>query len=1165
MIEERRAASSGRSPAVFANGTSISSTIPLAVSQRTSAPGTRRAPLPAERDSTEAFDAALAANGIRVQETLHVDVPPVSRAAVARGGDRLVLRPAPAAGAVEVVYYQDESGGVSWHFAERSTASLRGRRAARFAIPLRTAAARTSLVARGGQSRGLVTKIGRKILKVLVIPIVSPMLAAPVTSIVRRIERRYRQELVRPLSPDDFRHRVTEPVRDWKRLTKGPVLLVIHGITSTTEGMLAGLSQGAMADLHSLYQGRVIALDQLTLTHDPEENARFFLDQVRRAGLGTELVFDLLCHSRGGIVGRVLAERGRHLVPDVGVRCRKVYFAGVPNQGSPLADPEHIVDMLDVMTNLATNFPDGPLTYSFEIILAIVKLVATAAEKSLPGLAAMGTKGFIAKLNRSSERLDTVYRGAGSDYQPDPAHDNGFFTGTFVNAIMDRVFSKKGGPVANDLVVPCDGVVADNGHPSFPIRGSLIFSAADQIWHSGYFAAPRLVKHMMDFFGEREGAGTVRRAPARRLDYRIAPTAPPLLNLDEIPKLGGVAEAVEGPRFRFRRGTARARSPHRGPVARSAHRGARARSPHGGRILRSPRPNVMGAARPPAPVRREVPRAAGPREKKPPPAASPAERRRSADVVSREPRIMFHEQVRAGQKNDLVVYLRDLLPNVPSAARTRITIARGEETTTLMVSLSAPGFSVEPRRELPLVVGRDFDAERERVTFQLTADEPPGGMPFSRDIRADLWHGNSSLGGAVHYTTVVPRAHHGPAPSDGRSRSSSFALRAPEQECDLVIIVESRNERGIAPFMLKLRGEDATGHPYEFRRVGTLNLPPRQLGKMLRDQFAEFASSYPEGKPEAEVRRWRTRLLDKIEVLGKWLWSRLPAEFRAEYFKFYDARRLPESIIVQSDETIIPWELIVPFRNGRKLPPLGKAHVMGRWDPTLGLRPRPQQVTVTRAAIMNPRDAGLHWSTIEAAHLRGLSPSFEALKPVDRGTFNKLMKRTDVNLVHFTGHGLFGPNADLSALQLEGGDQVTPIDFIGVRLLAKAQPILYLNACEAGESGVVMGQMGGFSIQCAVNGCGGIIAPYWAVSDDSAAEFSKAFYEKLTVGRSIGEALRELRQERPKDPTFQAFGYLGDPWTRTHFDLPPASRQKSRTGGNGNRKRRSARAEGVHA
>src|SRR5439155_15000294 len=111
---------------------------------------------------------------------------------------------------------------------------------------------------------------------------------------------------------------------------------------------------------------------------------------------------------------------------------------------------DHMVDMLDVFTNLLTSFPDGWATYSLEILLGLVKLVAHAAETSLPGLAAMAPDNYIKHvLNANAERCPTAYAAAAAEYQPDPSRDNAFFTGRFATYIIDRVFTENGQALAN--------------------------------------------------------------------------------------------------------------------------------------------------------------------------------------------------------------------------------------------------------------------------------------------------------------------------------------------------------------------------------------------------------------------------------------------------------------------------------------------------------------------------------------------------------------------------------------------------------------------------------------------------------------------------------------------------------------------------------------------
>jgi hypothetical protein len=312
------------------------------------------------------------------------------------------------------------------------------------------------------------------------------LVQAPLKWLAAEVESKYRQELVRSVTVDNYRLKVSEPFTNWTALEGKRSLLVVHGIFSTTHGVLSQYPRTEMEELVRRYEGRVIALDQLTVTRSPQENAQTLINALPPTG---KFEFDILCHSRGGIVARTLAEQ--HVSrPDC--LFPRVFFVATPNAGSVLADAEHIMDMIDVFTNLLTSFPDGPVMYSIEIILGLIKLVALTAERHLPGLAAMSTTGYIAtELNRATEPSMARYAAAASNYEPDPRGDNSFFTGRIGNAIIDRVFRSGSRAVANDLVVPFEGVFASNGHKSFPITDTVRFAPADHVWHTGFFAQPR--------------------------------------------------------------------------------------------------------------------------------------------------------------------------------------------------------------------------------------------------------------------------------------------------------------------------------------------------------------------------------------------------------------------------------------------------------------------------------------------------------------------------------------------------------------------------------------------------------------------------------------------------------------------------------------------------
>jgi hypothetical protein len=88
---------------------------------------------------------------------------------------------------------------------------------------------------------------------------------------------------------------------------KEPLLLLLHGTASSTEGSFRGLWHADLAPrLGALYGNRVYGFEHRTLTDSPVANA---LELVRLLPAGATL--HLLTHSRGGLIGELLARGQR--------------------------------------------------------------------------------------------------------------------------------------------------------------------------------------------------------------------------------------------------------------------------------------------------------------------------------------------------------------------------------------------------------------------------------------------------------------------------------------------------------------------------------------------------------------------------------------------------------------------------------------------------------------------------------------------------------------------------------------------------------------------------------------------------------------------------------------------------------------------------------------
>jgi hypothetical protein len=1098
----------------FPNGTTLESISAYgsATQFTPAARGLRSAELPSEIDTSPLFERALAEAGFFEQETIHLEALPESALRSGTAEDTLVLRPSIPPGDTDrrVVLYEDESGGMSWHFAEgsrltqeekdllESRGMLRDSETPTFIIPGRTTAAREGLTSGPPQGalRGFITKIGRKVLKVLVIPVAAKLLDKPVELLAGAIEARIRQNRVWQLTPDNYTKGPECDFSDWKSLDGKPTLLVVHGIFSSVEGMLSKLPRDAMERWSNHYQGRTIGFNHLSVALSPEENARFFLETAKRAVPDGKFQFDVLCHSRGGVVSRTLAERGRTVFSDTNSAFRKIYFAASPNKGSALGDPEHMLEMIDVFTNLLTQFPDGHVLYAIETILGVVKLLAYTAGVALPGMASMSTTsdGYIAKvLNQASEKSPAKYAATGSDYVPRTGVSNGFFTGQFATDIMDRIFVENGHPVANDLVVPKDGVFAGNGHPSFPILNPLVYKGDDAVWHGGFFSEPRTIRHIEKFLEiENEDSAPLDQVVAgTRGSGRPLPVS--RLGVTDAPR--DVLDAAKQPYSGIERDLGR-------PALRSG--------------------DITGAG-----------------------VVLPASESASrAAVVEREPLIEFHEVVEAGVPNELTVLLSEVVELDEVENRFAIEFAAGEYQIELTVELIAPGFTIVGERTAKMVIKRARDPETEKAKFNLVAKDP-GAKPVTRMIVASFFRGGDCLGGATHTTEVIPAGYSGEYTARGEGHSNRVVISSRQRaDADLIVYVLEDTAHPDT-FEIAIRS-NVPGEEYQMRDKGTLKLEGSDFSnffsKVIDPQFQSFPrGTLNEAEFDAALATWSQKFLTTLDDLGRNLWTLLPEEFRNEYLRLLALPNPPRSLCIYSDEMVLPWELVRPsgIVNGKfeEYPRLGVQHILARWTPALGARPQPQSLRIDKMTILTPEYKGkpLFWAQKESEELLKLIQGVDRPATVDRQLMEALLNGCEVQLVHFNGHGTWDATGDLTALELSNNDSIPALAFDGRKLGMTAHPILYLNACTVGRTALNVGRPGGFAASCLRNGWSGVIAPYWSVYDPQAMAFCVKLYRKLKTGICIGEALQQIRCDEPANFTAQSYAYFGDPYARLLF------------------------------
>jgi pimeloyl-ACP methyl ester carboxylesterase len=456
--------------------------------------------------TTPILNEVLAANGMTTVANIEIIAAPVPEAGAvaelrdARGDDALVLEVpdlGPETG--QIVLAVDEAGALTWNFPLedgriRPPATRGGSATRRFYIRRRVPPAPAPESTR---DRALLGAVGRKLLKMIVFPITDLMLGAPATAIAEHWEKANRAYELRDFTPDCYRQPTVAPVMptgpDLDRWAKGRALMFIHGAFSNAHGGFHDLPPEFMAELQRRYGGRVFAFNHFTMAHDPEQNVRWFAEAIRPMS-AESLAVDVVCHSRGGLVARTLAEGKTLFGLDLGrVRVNRVAFVAAPNRGTLLADPDHMVEMLDRMTNVLNLFPPGGVADFLEGVLIGVKIIGHGALSGLVGLKSMNPVGaFLKSLNKGGRR-DAQYFAVAANYEPTDLTIRSLVSRS-ADKLIDRIFEG----ADNDLVVPEFGVYEANGCDSFPIADErcLKFPGSAGVTHTTMFGRDEVVDRL---------------------------------------------------------------------------------------------------------------------------------------------------------------------------------------------------------------------------------------------------------------------------------------------------------------------------------------------------------------------------------------------------------------------------------------------------------------------------------------------------------------------------------------------------------------------------------------------------------------------------------------------------------------------------------------------
>ncbi|HKG91353.1 MAG TPA: CHAT domain-containing protein, partial [Gemmatimonadaceae bacterium] len=1064
-------------------------------------------------------------SGVSEVRTIELQVTPTPAPAGTRGmrapngDDALLLEvPPPAEGAEQVVLLVDEAGAVSWHFplegdtnaVEPPTRRGAGGRTQTFRIPS-TVAPAPRVPARG--TRGVIGTIGRKVMKVLVYPITDPIIGPLSEHFARKWEDKNRPYGLRLFGPEDY----TTPAApalgadDWRRLGAGRALLFIHGTFSTAHAAFGTLPRYVLSELGGHYEGRVFAFNHHSLSDDPRTNAEWFFRQVPP---GVRLDVDIICHSRGGLVARQLSERAA-VLGGRDFRVGKVVFVGVPNAGTALAAPDHMVQMIDRFTSVLNIFPTGLVTETLEAIVTAVKVIGHGALKGLDGLASMNPSGaFLGALRAGRDRSGATYFAVAADYEPAGGPLAALVTKQGVaDAALDRIFDAE----PNDLVVPTGGVYAEGAGPDFPIPDErrLAFGAAAGVIHTTYFARPEMAAKLREWLLGGAEVDALALAHEAAHATRGRPPQPPQVALQP-------PEPPPEPVVRTRGGL------RGGPRPDEAVPAPPAPAPEAPRT----RGGLRGAtAAPPQP--------AAPPYAPPAPSALPAAASAGgAPAADEGTSITRHPSIAApaggpvpGEAFEVTVDLRRQQDEATSGGPVGFAgLAADWRELPVTVQLSAP--DVEFDGGGTIVVRRNADSTPCTVRGRVKADTTSGEI----EVAAVFFHRGRYSGVATRAFPVrAAGGGGGGAPPAGAASTGATtgAFDASTNDAPPMLTVyvsragKDQNGGQVNRWQLTLRTRRVPGLPPSLAEDCAIGQP----GEFVQTLLAQYTGITPGAH------------LALFEGAGTLLWEKTPASFKQTYWALRDHFGPGFEIQFVSDDPDIPWELMCPLdAEGNSAGLLALEHPVGRWILSYeGTMPRTLPAAgeiVTIAPDYAARRPAVDALQAAAEEARMLEVEFRArrVQPADkRSVLGELTTpRSPVSVLHFAGHGKFDGAANARVLLSDDDLLVLEVRAPATKLGREYHPFVVFNACEVGRQGALLGNVGGWAEAFMRSRFGGFLAPLWPVYDTDAHVVMEEFFEgAVRQRRPVAEVVREIRRTHAAEsPTFLSYIYYGDVMAR---------------------------------
>ncbi|WP_437826987.1 CHAT domain-containing protein [Sorangium sp. So ce1153] len=434
------------------------------------------------------------------------------------------------------------------------------------------------------------------------------------------------------------------------------------------------------------------------------------------------------------------------------------------------------------------------------------------------------------------------------------------------------------------------------------------------------------------------------------------------------------------------------------------------------------------------------------------------------------------------------------------------------------------GLALDGRREASLVV--TSEAETPRLQFKVRATERCRASVDVLCFHAGQEVCRMRLERDTAPEEMVPEERHKP------ERRPIAALLPAQPDLMMHFILAQNGHTGCHEILLRVTAADQS-LDINLKQYGPMELraDPRDFFDALHDKINQL--------PLATISD-RTLAREKLARIGADLFENLlPEELRS---LLWSLQRRIKTILVQSEEPWIPWELLRMTRrdeHGHTVegPHLCEAFAMTRWIPNnRGMKHA--LGALRRIALVTCLASSLPYAEKERKFIRSLSRGGREIEDIPASWLSVIdaMKKGTHDAWHFTGHGR-RPSMDMgaAAIMLDNGDKLTSDDISGtVQNCGKTRPVVVLNACHSGRQELSLTGLGGFARAFVHAGAAAVVGPIWAVDDYAAYRFTRAFYARLLEGATVGEATRDARAVvRRVDPVAAlAFTVFANPSAR---------------------------------